>query len=142
MTRVRVCRGIAALASLAALSLGPQAALCETSSSTSPRKISSRFLNSLEQQATVDATEPSSHVEELHPPIEEDLENELTGDGSGGSGGQRRQLSWWSVALQLIHPPCPPPGHRQPPHCRGQGSGGGSGGGGSGGSGSGSGGGG
>mmetsp|Transcript_36613 Transcript_36613/g.59768 ORF Transcript_36613/g.59768 Transcript_36613/m.59768 type:complete len:98 (+) Transcript_36613:123-416(+) len=93
MTRLRIYRGIATLASLAAISTGPQAALAGETSSSSP-KVSSRFLNSLEQ------ADPLSVEDNNHAPLESHLaetEYESIVDGSD----QRRQLSWWSIALQL-----------------------------------------
>eukprot|EP00580_Thalassiosira_gravida_P012255 CAMPEP_0201630696 /NCGR_PEP_ID=MMETSP0493-20130528/4940_1 /ASSEMBLY_ACC=CAM_ASM_000838 /TAXON_ID=420259 /ORGANISM="Thalassiosira gravida, Strain GMp14c1" /LENGTH=115 /DNA_ID=CAMNT_0048101905 /DNA_START=49 /DNA_END=392 /DNA_ORIENTATION=+ len=115
MTGLRIYRGIAAIASIAVLTVGPQVALCNetpqtlssssSSSSSSSPKISSRLLNSLKQ---ANPSSSSSSVKALHPPIEDELENELNLDdsssSSSGSESQRRQLSWWSFALQLHCP--------------------------------------
>ena len=65
--RLRIYRGIAVLASLAAM--GPQMAACDEGPSSSSSKISSRFSNSLEQAA------PSSIVEEER----KEISTELTG---------------------------------------------------------------
>ncbi|KAL7527935.1 hypothetical protein ACHAXR_002200 [Thalassiosira sp. AJA248-18] len=130
MTRLQIYRGIAVIASIA--SLGPQAVLGESSSS-SPI-FSSRFLSSLEQQDAATVEDERSRTT---------LNNELISN-ENNNRSQRRELSWWALALQLVHPPClPHERHRAnpPKHCLdadGAGSGGSGGGGSSSGSGSGS----
>lgn len=90
MARSRIFRGIAVITSIASLSLGPTAVIAssEQSSSSSASAFSSRFLNSLEQaNEAVD--------QKINAP--QQLENDELIDARH----QRRELSWWSIALQL-----------------------------------------
>lgn len=89
MTRLRVYKSIAILASLATTGLCSSIAaggLGESQISSST-KISS--VTSLEQEAN-EIVEPNS-------PLDNEIDNGVDIDGSH----QRRELSWWSIALQF-----------------------------------------
>lgn len=90
----RVYRSIAVIASLAAIGVGPQCVVGESSSS----KISSRFSASLERadekisnNNNVDSSTPAFLSEE-----NSDIDVETVVDPSH----QRRELAWWNVVLQ------------------------------------------
>ena len=101
MTRLRTCRGIAVIASIAVMG-GPRMAVCSqegqqqqlrATADVDDNKLSSRFLTSLEQADAAHAA-PSSNA-----PLAA-MDSESIGDG-GSSISQRRELSWWNIALQL-----------------------------------------
>lgn len=84
--RLRIYRGIAVLASLAAM--GPQMAACSEEGPSSS-KISSRFSTSLEQAA------PTSSV------MEEERNELIVNDNDNNNSQRRELLSWWSLAVQV-----------------------------------------
>ena len=93
MTRLRIYKSIAIIAT--ALTVGEassSAVVSAESSSSSSSKISSRFLDSLEH-----ANNNNLEVDTNNSPLEEINDENVLLDSSS----QRRELTWWTFALQL-----------------------------------------
>ena len=92
MTRLRIYKSIAIIAT--ALTVGEassSAVVSAESSSSSSSKISSRFLDSLEHANN------NNEVDTNNSPLEEINDENVLLDSSS----QRRELTWWTFALQL-----------------------------------------
>ena len=85
MTRLRIYKSIAIIAT--ALTVGEASSVVSESSS----KISSRFLDSLEHANN------NNEVDTNNSPLEEINDENVLLDSSS----QRRELTWWTFALQL-----------------------------------------
>ena len=88
----RVYRSIAAIASLAAIGVGPQCVVGESSSS----KISSRFSASLERADEIS----NSNVDSSTPAFLSEENNAIAAETVVDPSHQRRELAWWNVVLQ------------------------------------------
>ena len=87
MTRLRIYKSIAIIATAITVGEASSSAVVSAESSSSSSKISSRFLDSLE------------HANNNESPLEINDENENVLLDSSSS--QRRELTWWTFALQL-----------------------------------------
>ena len=96
MTRPRGTyrRGVVALTSLVAISIGPRTALCQTRSLPLRADPSSSWASS--------PTSSASAADEVdHGTAKFSYKDEDWGMTARGSRDQRRKLSWWTIALQL-----------------------------------------
>ena len=90
MTRLRIYKSIAIIAT--ALTVGEASSSAVVSVESSSSKISSRFLDSLEH-----ANNNNLEVDTNNSPLEEINDENVLLDSSS----QRRELTWWTFALQL-----------------------------------------
>ena len=91
----RVYRSIAAIASLAAIGVGPQCVVGESSSS----KISSRFSASLERAD--EKMSNNNNVDSSTPAFLSEENNDIDAETVVDPSHQRRELAWWNVVLQV-----------------------------------------